>query len=194
MKYPFFSAIIFLAVVFPLWPQNTIDITLPSNTGPSLVPGSEELPRSFRKLQLGMSLDDLKKALTDDELFEFRGDPDVSFLPMKEENLVETAGLSFIRRAFFQLREKAVFIMAFTLDSRRIDHYSVFTSLVKKYGEPASLNPREAVWENDTTRISLERPLTVKYIDMTVFKAIIDEAKTVESTEVFRRQGFLNDF
>jgi len=194
MKYPFFPVILFLAVVSPLWSQNTIDITLPSNTGPSLVPGSEELPRSFRKLQLGMSLDELKEALTDDELFEFRGDPDVSFLPIKEENLVETAGLSFIRRAFFQLREKAVFIMAFTLDSRRIDHYSVFTSLVKKYGEPASLNPREAVWENETTRISLERPLTVKYIDMTVFKAIIDEAKTVESAEVFRRQGFLNDF
>jgi hypothetical protein len=108
--------------------------------------------------------------------------------------MVETTGLSFIRRAFFQLREEAVFIMAFTMDSRRIDHYSIFTSLVKKYGEPVSLNPREAVWENEETRISLERPLTVKYIDMITFKAIIDEAQTEESSEVFRRQGFLNEF
>jgi len=180
----------FLAFVLTLWSQTTP----PADNGQSLVPGSEELPRTFRKLKLGMNLDELKEALTDDELFEFRGDRDVSFLPAKEENLVETTGLSFIRRAFFQLREKAVFIMAFTLDSRRIDHYSVFTSLVKKYGEPTSLNPREAVWENDTTRLSLERPLTVKYIDMTVFKAIINEAQTVESAEVFRRQGFLNEF
>jgi hypothetical protein len=171
-----------------------MDITLPSGPGPSLIPGSEDLPRSFRNLRLGMNLEELKEALKDDELFEFRGDPDVSFLPAKEENLVETTGLSFIRRAFFQLREEAVFIMAFTLDSRRIDHYSVFTSLVRKYGEPVSLNPREAVWENDETRISLERPLTVKYIDMAVFKAIINEAQTEESAEVFRRQGFLNEF
>jgi len=189
-----FSTVFFLAFAFSLWPQNTMDITLPSDPGPSLIPGSEELPRSFRNLRLGMNLEELKEALKNDELFEFRGDRDVSFLPAKEENLVETTGLSFIRRAFFQLREKAVFIMAFTLDSRRIDHYSVFTSLVKKYGEPVSLNPREAVWENDETRISLERPLTVKYIDMAVFKAIINEAQTVESSEVFRRQGFLNEF
>ncbi|MDR2702619.1 MAG: hypothetical protein LBB72_09325 [Spirochaetaceae bacterium] len=194
LKIPLFPVIVFLAFVFPLWPQTTMDITLPSGPGPSLIPGSEDLPRSFRNLRLGMNLEELKEALKDDELFEFRGDPDVSFLPAKEENLVETTGLSFIRRAFFQLREEAVFIMAFTLDSRRIDHYSVFTSLVRKYGEPVSLNPREAVWENDETRISLERPLTVKYIDMAVFKAIINEAQTEESAEVFRRQGFLNEF
>jgi hypothetical protein len=194
LKGLFFSAMIFLVFVFPLWPQNTMEGILPADAGQSLIPGSEELPRSFRNLRLGMNLEELKEALIDDELFEFRGDRDVSFLPAKEENLVETTGLSFIRRAFFQLREEAVFIMAFTLDSRRIDHYSVFTSLVKKYGEPVSLNPREAVWENDETRVSLERPLTVKYIDMEVFKAIINEAQTEESAEVFRRQGFLNEF
>jgi hypothetical protein len=140
-----------------------------------------------------MDLEELKDALADDGLFAFRGDPDISFLPAREENLVETTGLSFIRRAFFQLRERRVFIMAFSMDPRRIDHYSVFVSLVKKYGEPARLNPREAVWENDETRVSLERPLTVKYIDMTVFRAIMGEAKAEEAAEVFLRQGFLNE-
>ncbi|MCL1815312.1 MAG: hypothetical protein FWG27_05790 [Treponema sp.] len=198
----FFLAILFL----PVWafsqaansqerfPGESFDVFIPSRTGPSVIPGSDPLPRSFRELQLGMGLDELKDALTDDGLFEFRGDPDVSFLPAKEENLVETTGLSFIRRAFFQLKEGKVFIMAFSLDSRRIDHYSVFVSLIKKYGEPVRLNPQEAVWENEETRVSLERPLTVKYIDMTVFKAIMGESKAEETAEVFRRQGFLNEF
>ena len=175
-------------------PGETFDVFIPSRTGPSIVPGSEPLARSFRKLQLGMSLDELKAELADDGLFEFRGDRDVSFLPAKEENLVETTGLSFIRRAFFQLREGQVFIMAFSLDTRRIDHYSVFVSLIKKYGEPVSLNPNESVWENEETRISLERPLTIKYIDMTVFKGIIGESRAEETREVFLRQGFLNEF
>ena len=190
------KVLFFLTVVFlvPLWSQDTMEFFIPSRTGPSIVPGSEELARKFRELQLGMSLEDLKTALTNDGLFEFRGDRDVSFLPIKEENLVETTGLSFIRRAFFQLREDKVFIMAFRLDDRRIDHYSVFVSLIQKYGEPVSLNPHEAVWENEETRISLERPLTVKYIDMTTFKAIIGESKAEEAAEVFRRQGFLNEF
>ncbi|MDR2553100.1 MAG: hypothetical protein LBD31_08055 [Treponema sp.] len=177
----------------PRFPSETYDVFIPSRTGPSVVPGSEELPRSFRQLSLGMGLDELKTALAADGLFAFRGDPDVSFLPVKEENLVETAGLSFIRRAFFQLREGKVFIMAFAMDPGRIDHYSVFTSLVKRYGEPLSLNPREVVWENEKTRISLERPLTVKYIDMEVFKAIMGEAKAEESLELIRRRGFLDE-
>ncbi|MCL1928822.1 MAG: hypothetical protein FWG07_08545 [Treponema sp.] len=201
----FFPAILF---IIPFWifsqtpPQDTqvpssgetFDVFIPSRTGPSIIPGSETLSRSFRKLQLGMNLDELKAELAEDGLFEFRGDRDVSFLPAKEENLVETTGLSFIRRAFFQLREGQVFIMAFSLDTRRIDHYSVFVSLVKKYGEPTSLNPNESVWENEETRISLERPLTIKYIDMTVFKQIVGESRAEETREVFLRQGFLNEF
>jgi len=188
--------VLFLVPVFqvPLWSQDTMDFFIPAGRGPSIIPGSEELARKFRQLQLGMSLEELKTELINDGLFEFRGDRDVSFLPLKEENLVETTGLSFIRRAFFQLREGRVFIMAFRLDDRRIDHYSVFVSLVRKYGEPVSLNPHETVWENDETRISLERPLTVKYIDMTTFKALMGESKAEEAAEVFRRQGFLNEF
>jgi len=187
----FFLTLFFLA---PLWPQDTMEFFIPSGKGSTIIPGSEELSRNFRQLQLGMSLEDLKTALINDGLFEFRGDRDVSFLPHKEENLVETTGLSFIRRAFFQLREGQVFIMAFRLDDRRIDHYSVFVSLIRKYGEPVSLNPHEAIWENEETRISLERPLTVKYIDMTTFNAIIGESKAEEANEVFLRQGFIDEF
>ncbi|MDR0554694.1 MAG: hypothetical protein LBG76_07855 [Treponema sp.] len=156
--------------------------------------GQAALPRSFRELRLGMGLDDLKSVLQQDELFRFRGDRDVSFLPFREQSLVETTGATYIRRAFFQLREGELFIMAFSLDSGMVDHYSVYTSFVKKYGEPASLSPAEAVWENDDTRIAIERPLTVKYIDKKVFNDIIAESKAAESSELKQREDFLNDF
>jgi hypothetical protein len=172
----------FFALCGPLWAQD------------AEAAASAALPRNFREITLGMGLDELKTALAEDVLFNFRGDRDVSFLPVREESLVETSGFSFVKRAFFQLREGALFIMAFTLNSDLVDHYSVFTSLVEKYGEPNSLNPRQAVWETETTRLALERPLTVKYIDMTVFNGIIDESATVESAEIRRRQEFLDAF
>ncbi|MDR1286813.1 MAG: hypothetical protein LBK08_04315 [Treponema sp.] len=141
-----------------------------------------------------MSLDDLKAGLAGDSLFTFRGDRDVSFLPQRDQSLIETTGPSFIRRAFFQLRDGEVFIMGFALNTAIIDHYSVFTSLVKKYGEPSALDPRQAVWERDGTRISIERPLTVKYMDMRVFNGIIDEAALAESREIRLREEFLGEF
>jgi hypothetical protein len=161
---------------------------------PSPAPGPETLPRNFRELSLGMALDDLKAALIGDSLFNFRGDRDVSFLPVRNQSLVETTGSSFVRRAFFQLREGNVFIMAFALNTAIVDHYSVFTSFVKKYGEPSSLDPKQAVWESGETRIAIERPLTVKYIDKQVFNEIIDESALVESGEIQLRQEFLDEF
>ena len=167
--------------------------------GAAGVPGGEtgaaELPRSFRELSLGMELEALKAALIEDELFQFRVDRDeVSFLPRREQSLIETTGLSFIRRAFFQLREGRLFIMAFNLDPNLVDHYSVYTSLVKKYGEPLTLTPQEAVWESGEVRLAIERPLTVKYIDVQVFNEIIADSKTTESKELYAREEFLNGF
>jgi hypothetical protein len=154
----------------------------------------KELSRQFRQIALGMSLDDLKENLKNDALFNFRGDRDVSFLPVREESLVETSGSSYVKRAFFQLFYGTLFIMAFTLNTSMMDHYSVFTDLVEKYGQPDYLDPKEAVWENEEIRLSIERPLTVKYIDKKVFDDIISESSLIQSRRVQQRQDFLNEF
>jgi hypothetical protein len=153
-----------------------------------------ELPNKFREFTLGMNIDELKAALLNDDYFNFRGDRDVSFLPVREESLVETTGSLFVRRAFFQLRDGQVFIMSFALNTAIIDHYSVFMQFVEKYGQPSSLDPRSAIWETDEIRISIERPLTVKYIDKIVFDDIVNESGLIESGQVRLRQDFINEF
>ena len=50
------------------YPGEQFDVFIPSRTGPTVIPGSDPLPRSFRKLALGMSLDELKDALTENEV------------------------------------------------------------------------------------------------------------------------------
>ena len=155
---------------------------------------TQPLSRQFRELSLGMNIDDLKTALTDDQLFRFRGDRDVSFLPIREQTLVETTGSTYIRRAHFQLLEDAVFIMSFSLDTRFMDHYTVFSSFAQKYGEPLSISPSEAVWETDDTRVSIERPLTVKYIDKVVFNRLAEESETRKTRDILSREEFLADF
>ena len=195
MKTRFFLLLLILLAALTVFAQETFEYFIPAPERPSLAPENpEEAPRQFRSLSLGLSLEDLKSALMNDSLFQFRGDRDVSFLPIREETLVETTGLSFIRRAHFQLSGGAVYIMSFSLDTRLIDHYSVFTSFVKKYGEPLVLNPALAVWDSDLTRVSIERPLTIKYIDKTVFNRLIEESRRAESRELLRREEFLADF
>lgn len=153
---------------------------------------ARELPRSFRGLALGMGLDELKAALAADADMAFRGDRDVSLLPLSEQVLVDTAGTGFVRRAYFQLAGGKVFLMAFDLDPARIDHYSVFAALGDRYGEPAELDPARAVWLSGATRLSLERPLTVKYLDRPAFDALAASSRVKESKEAELRKEFLD--
>jgi hypothetical protein len=153
-----------------------------------------EPPRSYRTVTLGMELENLKEALKEDEFYEFRGDRDVSFLPLSSEDLIETFGTSFVQRAAFQLRNETLYIFTLNLNTRLVDHYSVFTTFVERYGQPSYLDPQEAVWESDTTRVSIERPLTVKYIDKELFNDMLYNSKIIESREVQQREEFLNGF
>jgi len=187
-KAPFFIKFLFFPVLFFV-----LVFSVPAQETPEQT-GQQVLPRQFRQLSLGMKLDDLKEALIKDGYFNFRGDRDVSFLPVREQSLVETTGSSFIKRSFFQLRDGSVFIMAFTLNTEIIDYYSIFNQFTDKYGEPSYLDPKIAVWETDETRISIERPLTVKYIDKIVFNDIINESGLIESGQVQRRQEFIDEF
>ncbi|PKL26427.1 MAG: hypothetical protein CVV47_00400 [Spirochaetae bacterium HGW-Spirochaetae-3] len=152
------------------------------------------VPRSFRGIELGMPMDEVKAILTSDGIFAYRGEPDVSLLPRPDESLIEVSGLSFIRRAFFQFYEGKLFVMIFALNEKQMDHYSVFTSLSSKYGKPDALSPSESVWEDAATRMSVERPLAVKYIDMAVFDALKAKGVAEQSYEEILRADFLGGF
>ncbi|HEY9593501.1 MAG TPA: hypothetical protein VHE79_03430 [Spirochaetia bacterium] len=152
------------------------------------------LPTGFRGISLGMSLDEVKTALKADPLFRYRGDPDVSFLPRTSQYLIECDGVSFLSRAYFQFADSRLFIMILVLDQQKLDHYSLFSALSAKYGEPASLNPGETVWQSDVVRFSLERPLTVKYIDNKTFSALLSKGGAQTDLEQLSREKFIEQF
>lgn len=155
----------------------------------------DELPRGFHTIQLGIGLEELKEALRrDTENYLFREDHDVYLVPLRNENYVESTGRGFIKRGFFQLKDSTLFVISLELNGDRIDYYSVFTALRAKYGEPVALDPQKAVWESETVRVSVERPLTVKYIDRPVFDALLAEARAEESAGTVLRDDFLRRF
>lgn len=175
------------------WAQERV-LPAPAATSQATTGEVRVVPRSFRGIELGMTMDDVKNILTLDGVFSYRGDPDVSLLPRPDESLIEVSGLSYIRRAFFQFYEGKLFVMIFVLNEKEMDHYSVFTSLSTKYGKPDSLSPSESVWADGSTRLSVERPLAVKYIDLAVFDALKAAGASQQSYEEILRTEFLGGF
>ena len=151
-------------------------------------------PLGFAEIEMGMELDQVKELLKRDSQFKFRGDPDVSLLASPNESLIETEGLSFIDRAYFQFHKGKLYTIILALDPGRIDHYTMYTTLVGRYGEPSSLDPTEAVWEFDAIRMALERPLSVKYVDTATFNDILRENAKAESLNALNRDQFLGQF
>jgi hypothetical protein len=161
---------------------------------PCLSTGAETLPMGFRGITLGMGLDQVKSALKADPLFSYRGDPDVSFLPQTSQYLIECDGNAFLRRAYFQFADSRLFIMILVLDPQKLDHFSLFSALTAKYGQPTSLDPTETVWQTDIERFSLEKPLTVKYIDNKTFSALLSQGGAQRDLEQLSREKFIEQF
>ena len=149
------------------------------------------LPVAYRDISLGMNIDDVKKMLQADKIYGYRGERDVSLLPTQNRVLIESEGLSFLNRSWFQFYQDKLYTMTFKLDSDRVDFYSVFKALQDKYGEPASLDPEKIVWKDDKVTLSLERPLVLKFIDTQVFAEIQNTSKVNKTTEELTRKGFL---
>jgi hypothetical protein len=157
---------------------------------------SEEnpLPEGFRTIQLGMNMEAVQTELKRDSYFAYRGEPDVSFLPQQEQKVIESKGRTFISRALFQFHENRLYIIILMLNAANMDYYTMYSTLTNKYGVPQELNPQRSIWYNESRQISLERPLTVKYIDRITFNELKEAGDMEESLAEISRENFLNEF
>jgi hypothetical protein len=155
---------------------------------------AEGSPSGFRALRLGMKIDEAKEALRTDPLFDYRGDPDVSFLPRSAETLIECSGSSYVKRAFLQFQDGLLFSLILELQEEKLDHFTLFSALQDKYGKPASLTPRETVWQFELVRFSLEKPLTVKYLERKTFEAIKAAGVPQKELTEMARDRFVEQF
>lgn len=166
--------------VFPLTAENNAE--------------KAEIPSGYRDITLGMDLAMVKELLISDPYFLFRGDPDVSMLERPNTSLIECRGASFIDRAFFQFYNERLYIIILVLNRDRIDHFGIYTALTEKYGKPNTFSPQKAAWISDVTEMSLERPLSLKYVDKRVFEELRDMGRAEESLRAVSREEFLKQF
>lgn len=159
----------------------------------------EALPRGYGGVLLGMSVDDAKDALKHNSDFGYRGERDVRLTPGEERTLIETDATKtyqnpFLDRCTFQFSDENLYIISIGINDELMDYFTLFDTLCKKYGNPTSLNPQKAVWTRDNVSMSLERPLTIRYIDDATFRDQEDKSATEKSGREHTRDMFLEDF
>ena len=158
---------------------------------------SEDLPRGYKNITLGMSLVETKENLIKDSDFGYHGDRDVSLLPGENRMLIETdaergLGSNFLTRCWFQFANDQLYIITINMNRSRIDYYSIFTTLKEKYGEPDTITPQAATWKSNEITMSLEKPLTLKYIDNEVFKSLQTSSNIAPAGSEVTQKMFLD--
>lgn len=158
---------------------------------------AEGVSRGYGGVELGMSLEETKKQLKANSDFGYAGDRDVSLLPGENRTLIETDAVAghafgFLERCWFQFSDDRLYIITININREIMDHYSVFTALCKKYGDPVSLSPEKAVWRDGDYTMSLERPLTLKYVNQKVFDDLQNKSLVSPSGREMTRDMFLD--
>ncbi len=154
------------------------------------------LANGYGGIELGMSVDEVKSALKKNPQFGYRGDRDVSLLPSTLETIIETDAsrntYSFLNRCYFQFHDEKLYIITINIKSSKMDYYSIFSTLCQKYGNPPSMNPKKAEWNDGKVLMSLEKPLTLKYTDNAVYEEIQNQSQVEKTAEEMTRDNFLN--
>jgi hypothetical protein len=152
------------------------------------------LRRGFREIQLGVSFERAQDLIQADSAFQYRGEPDVSLRLSDGGTVIDTRGRVYMERGIFQFHENQLFSIALYLDRSRLDYFQLYEQFRGRYGDPVDLDPQRALWEDQSTRIELERPLTVRYLDLETFRLRRRDTRTQEAAEDIARDQFLGEF
>ncbi len=153
-----------------------------------------EVPDRFGEIVLGMSMENAKKEISANGNFNYRGDQDLSILRRPNESLIECRGYDFIDRASFQFKDDKLYSITILFNQELLDHFSLFTTLSGKYGNPDNLSPEKSLWESENNSLVLERPLQIKYLDKKIFEGIIGNSNISQSLTELSRVQFLEQF
>ncbi len=156
----------------------------------------QSLSKGYGGIVLGMNIEQAKKQLKANTDFGYHGERDVSLLPGENRTLIETDAIAghafgFLERCWFQFYNGSLYIITININQEVMDHYSVFTALRKKYGEPVSVTPEKSVWQDGSSTMTLERPLTLKYVDQKTFDELKGKSLVLPSGRETTREMFL---
>ena len=158
--------------------------------GGSVLLSAQQISDGFGDIALGDSLQNTVQKIMLSDFFSFNEAEDVSIIPSSANSLITTQGVRYIQEGFFQFDTDALVSIHLILNGNYIDHFSLFTFLMNTYGQPQILTPHLSTWESDTVRISLEKPLTIKYVDLQYF-LVQQKERTVQESE---SQRGINEF
>lgn len=170
----------------PLWSQDN----LPDNTQGS----PTAISNGFEVFKMGMNRKTVQDKLYQSKLFYYQGEPEVTMTKNPAETLLNCQGRGIVKKGTFHFYKGRLFVITLILNPEEIDYYTLFTRFTKRFGDPKKMSPKSALWENKKTRLGLEKPLAIRFVDAEIFDSMEKKGKIKENVKVKTREDFLELF
>lgn len=154
---------------------------------------SQNLPDRYRTISLGMTMEQVKTKLENDTIYNYRGERDVSLLPSENKSIIETSSDTWLENCWFQFYNNELYSIIINYNPEKFDYNTIYNQLIDKYGLHNEMDPTKAIWEDDFVIMSLEKPISVKYINKKIFNDIRTQATVEKTKEEETRDSILGD-
>lgn len=133
------------------------------------------LARGYRGVELSMQMDKVSEILRRDRLLEVDIRTDFGDLDEEPYHVIKARNVPYITSVYYQFGttqsvKKQLFAIVIHFNSRYNDFHSILNKMKKKYRDPELLTPNTAVWSDGKTKIIVNAPSTVKYIDINLYR------------------------
>ena len=154
---------------------------------------TKSIPDGYRSIRLGMTLEEAKENLQKDYIFNYRGERDVSLLTGKNQTIIETSGDTWLENCWFQFYNNELYSIIINFNPTYFDYNSIYNTLNDSYGIHTEMDPKHVIWEDSDITMSLERPISVKYLDNKIFEEIRELSMIEETVIEETRDSLLGD-
>lgn len=179
-----YFAFIFLILTFSVFSQ---DSTIEQNRLDGANIG-------FSNIFLGMSREEVSQLLSSNKYFNYRGEQDVVFSPVEKQPVIRCAGAAYVKRAFFYFQDEVLFSITLMLDEKVISRFTLTQNLSEKYGLPQEVTPKHVLWNSEKHQISIEEPLSVKYLDKDLYFKRLSSSQVREADRIIDLEKFYQEF
>ncbi len=152
---------------------------------------TQETPWGFAGIELGMKMDTVESILDESKYFIYDSKL-ISWLPFTP--LISAKGRGLINVGHFHFVDDQLYSINLIINPIQMDYYTLMTQFNEKYGKYSSLDPSRVLWLSETASISLEKPLTVSYLDLELHQIYINQSEIEKSNAQQTREEFLDEF
>ncbi|HOF01323.1 MAG TPA: hypothetical protein PK385_03785 [Spirochaetota bacterium] len=155
--------------------------------------GSKELSLGFKDFKLNQTQSEVKELIKKSFDFANRRDEAISIRLEPDTDIITAEGLGFIKIGYFHFNKDKLFQIFLKLDEKRLGYYLILKRFTEKFGNPTSLEPKSAFWENEEVKIIIEKPCSLKYIYKPIWNEITAADQTTDSVFFNIREKFIDD-